>query len=1157
MHTRPWRSSPLAGPAFLTSTLPPVIPEGSEESHENELLDSPRAHPLSRSTSSSSIASLAGSLTASGYDSRNTSSSASALMLVDGYASTSSSVTLAASTGAHGTSSSHGHTSSQTHPARPKRLSKSWGRRPSSAQGNFAAPKNVRDVPMTLAPRARTVSHSHSRPTSLPVQPVSSSPQLYARSPRSIPPTTEANTTKQQPSVSRDPSSNWMSSSPFGPAETPKFSRLAMASPAVVMPLSAREYRKQKSIGPMSEGKQKVSPTSSNRVTFIDNAMSAFQSPDGVPAVKVSPPPAENVPRPPSSPDHSSDRSSQPQPQVDHPPSKPLPQASMSPRPSSPKQKRPRSRPNTPPRSSPLAARPLISPKSSTGTFFSFTSSSDEDTSRPYGGSNDSSAVPPARPRPRRRRKSYPDRLSNGARLSLLEAVDRLSQESASLQPLPTVSQTNELNRLSVASQASGRTLFYDVESDVEQGQVTTPNGNGYVDSPPRSPAVLHTQSLEDLSSTLARTGIEVVDGRSGALDVDDEGRKGKRNVRVVRISDKVEVSPPPVPRRRKLTKSRPSPARRSTPAPGAAPAPGPGTVKEVKAQTQTQDRLTSLLPWKSKGASHGKRGVHAGSGAAAPAAERDVSTPAKGLIQPPSATPATPVPNSVSPIASGSTHVESHARPIANGSAKKMPSDRPPMSPSPGPVSPPSTPPRKSRRYTFSFLPSPTFHRHNREKSNSAPPSLDPHTPSKSKGILKGVDSGTDSTSTSIRTIMQGSQSTIVPMYDLTTPASSGTLFGLGSGSGRGSRSSVPMLHRVTAQEMATSTSQGWEGTLRGDYSTPSLVSNGSGTSSSSSPRTPSGARFVEEFVPRPSGLKASYTDTSEEDLEGTFGEGGRTSRLCTHRKHASSPLAQWSESEEDERYLRPATGAGAHPGSRPGTASSTATATSGSYLSFSTVPASTTTSRSASPTPAPVVTDKRDRDRVVQGGDEDEVEHACTMCGHRLPSPVPMEMHPMFTVPLVTVRATSAVEKQMQGGSDAGMGTRVPRYAKRRTSVPMSVASGVPPTSPSLISVQTNGGPVKTRTMVPLVSPSPPSASPSKVRKRHRPQTAPAGTGDAALKFIEDAKAMRVREGSVDVLVGAVDRVAKPKDKEKDKVGSGESRFKAVLKGLLRWAS
>ena len=96
----------------------------------------------------------------------------------------------------------------------------------------------------------------------------------------------------------------------------------------------------------------------------------------------------------------------------------------------------------------------------------------------------------------------------------------------------------------------------------------------------------------------------------------------------------------------------------------------------------------------------------------------------------------------------------------------------------------------------------------------------------------------------------------------------------------------------------------------------------------------------------------------------------------------------------------------------------------------------------------------------------------------------------------------------------------------------VPAAVAVGVRHARPDQnhVHVNTNGGPVTTAT--------------TKTRKHRRPQTAPPGTGDSASNFIEDVKAMRAREESVDVDVGG-HRLTKQR----------ESRFKAVLKGLLRW--
>lgn len=1059
MYTRPWRSSPLAGPAF--STLPPIISESSEEEHDPENAQG-LAH--SRSPSALSIVSQV-SVSLSGYGSRNPSRSGSAVLLVEGEASTSS-ISLLPSTSVHGTSSSQGHGSSQT---RPNRLSKPVGHRATSPQPDVP-PKNVSEVSITPPPRARTISRGSSHPGTTVIPPPSI-PPTYSRI---SPPPSEPNMAKQSPSTSRDPSSNWMSSTPFGPPATPKFSRLAMASPAVVMPLSAREYRKQKAKEALGKGKEKD----------VDNAMSAFQGPNGLPLVKVSSPPSGE----PSSRDH--------QHQVD-PASKPSPHTSLSPQPQlRSSHTRPRSRPTTPPppRSSPLVAHPPISPKSSAATFYSFLSISDDE------GADDPNAAP-ARPRPRPlRRKSYPDRLSNGARLSLLEAMNRLSQENTAL------------HRLSVASQASGHTLFYDVDMDEERGNDNdNDNDNEGGNAAGQLTSVLHTQSLEDLSSTLARTGIEVVrsDGEGNLGGPLDDERKGKRNVRVVRISDTVEVSPAPAHRRRKLTKSRPGSIRRS--------AQGTGTVKEP-----TQDRRASLLPWRSKGSSESKGGVVGEKSSV----DGPSSTSTKSVVH---ANETAALPSTHN----GSAHVEDHSKPGSRGIPTQKTSPTPPKSS-------PSPSPRKDRRYTFSFLSPSTFPRPKREKSNSLPASvnlgLGKNTEIKPVGALKGVESGTDSASTSIRTITPGSESTLTPassgFYDLTTPASSG---GLSAARQSSSASIVPMLRRLNAQEMDLENAgalerSGWNG--KGS-STPSLITNGSTGTTSSGPRTPSfvrpsgGVGGGEPFVPRPSALKESFTD-----MQGT----GRTSRMSRHRKVDQSPLARGAETSEEEEqvhvhvHFRASSSPGLlSPSPRPGTSSSSLT--SASYASFSTVPASTVSSSSTSrsTSPSPVRGEKREqgRDRVLlasQVEDEDEV-HACTMCGHvsRSTSPTSerMVMHPMFTVPLVTVPALAVSYPR----SAHDFNTRLAgRRGERQSS--MVVPAGPKSDHGHHHGLSHMHGAVMKRVEL---------ASPPKVKKRRRPQTAPAGTGDLTFKFIEETKAGNLN--------GVADCATKPKG------------FKAVLKGLLRW--
>ncbi|KAG9313697.1 hypothetical protein JVU11DRAFT_6045 [Chiua virens] len=163
----------------------------------------------SRSYSSSSIASQS-SLSASPYGSKDP----SVLFLDESEASTSS-VSPATSTSAHGaTSSSHGHSNSQSSSRRPARLSKSWVRRKSmaAAQEHGDASKNVTEAFVTPPARARTVSHGHSRPASFPVVPVAATTTMPPAYSRTSQPHPESISIKQPPSVSRDPTSNWVSS---------------------------------------------------------------------------------------------------------------------------------------------------------------------------------------------------------------------------------------------------------------------------------------------------------------------------------------------------------------------------------------------------------------------------------------------------------------------------------------------------------------------------------------------------------------------------------------------------------------------------------------------------------------------------------------------------------------------------------------------------------------------------------------------------------------------------------------------------------------------------------------------------------------------------------------------------------------------------------
>ena len=193
--------------------------------------------------------------------------------------------------------------------------------------------------------------------------------------------------------------------------------------------------------------------------------------------------------------------------------------------------------------------------------------------------------------------------------------------------------------------------------------------------------------------------------------------------------------------------------------------------------------------------------------------------------------------------------------------------------------------PPRKLRRYT-SFLIHLSLSQ--MREIQHRPSRCPPRSRSECQRQTKGIESGTDSTTTSIRMI-QGSQSTLTPaspvVYDLTTG------------------SSVAMLRRLNAQEMPTAgtpSQSEWEG--KGDL-TLSLITNGSMTTFSSAPGTPSFVRLGGDgFIPQPSALKESKAAPG----------GGLTSRIGMRRRQEQSPLVHagvgWGEmSEKDERYLRP----------------------------------------------------------------------------------------------------------------------------------------------------------------------------------------------------------------------------------------------------------
>ncbi|KIK96175.1 hypothetical protein PAXRUDRAFT_25184 [Paxillus rubicundulus Ve08.2h10] len=1123
--SRPWRSSPLAGPAF--SSLPSIISECSEDSHDELGGQSSQALEHAQSPSESSVVSHAPSLSGSGYTSGNAST------LVQGDASTSS-ISLSASP--TGTASSQGHSTIPTYRPQPARLSRSTGAVPtlgffarSPSYTSELSPGNRTSISAqpALPPQARTNSYRHSRTTSLPSRSTSEQPYhspiplTYAPAsslPTSLPSSsTQAEThhSKQAPSTSRDPTSNWMSSSPFGPAATPKFSRLAMASPQVVMPLSAKEYRKRKARESYGNGKDDKLSAPQIRVSFADNvtkrsSMPLPQSLSDSPPVK--PPrstPAEVAPfssAPPPLPE-----SSQPQPArlprprphsatpavVPHPRNDPPSPPSVQSRLSS------QTRSHLPiPRRSPSPPNPqLLSPKSSTNTFFSFAASSSEDevafpskvvkhaAPNPASASSPNVDADPTAARPRRR-KSYPDRRSGDVRLSLVDAMNRLSQEGPHNR-LSVVSQTSSLNRLSVVSQASGNTLFYDfVQSQREESDGAQGGGQRAGEQP-----ALRTQSLEDLASTLTRTGIEAVE-------------REFENMHTVRV----EVSPPPLgPRRRKLTKTRPAPAR---------------DVKQ-----RAQERRTSFLPWVSRGQGDGKRGAEGKASGEEGRASATMECAGKGVgpmgVIPPSPPPDAGDPSHIEEVKE-TAHDISTLKGTAHGiSMFKQHDDAP------------SIPPRKARRYTFQFIPAPSFHRAKRDKANSVP---DTSKKGRKKG-MKGIESGfgTDSTST----VTQGSQSTLVP-----STLSSSSLDVSGSRSFRRFSAGIAFARSLG---------------MGGGNSTPSLTTDGSTTTTSSSvPGTLHS--FVRDptapFIARPSALKGSFADTSEDNSGGVV---GRTHFCVRHHPRDRRPLSVMMETAtegegvdsvdervhgvDSERLHLPL-----RVMSRPGTSSSTATtATATSYASFSTAPASTRSSSPPSPSSSPSIAEEPlPNEKTVQGPIETvqvgPIEtHPCALCGYPMPVPVELaktpeenapgkDIHPMFATPLVTISTSSALDAApvratgLRVGSE-GAGPHTTETVRTGAKQSWDTA----PATPRHRQANTQNNERKQESTW---------AAPTRL-KRPRPQTAPPGTGDAALKFAEAIRARDVAAGikAERELVG--ERAAKS--------GGGESKLKAVLRGWL----
>ncbi|OAX34774.1 hypothetical protein K503DRAFT_419802 [Rhizopogon vinicolor AM-OR11-026] len=240
--SKPLRSSPLARPALSSAS--------HIQSTSTFSLDVPS---YSRSTSSS-IASHSGSLSAS------TSSFSSHAHRAPGAPaahskSTSSIPTLNLdsrpySSPATSTSSfsSHAHSPSRPPPAQVKSSS--------SIPTLSLFRRQVNDDPSPPPPTQPSLGHNRSATISHGiVSPPEHIPKTYS-------PRTSRPSTAPGPSVSRNPTDNWMSSSPFGPANTPRFSRQSMSSQPIVMPLRAHEYRRQKCPSIITNAADPVKPYS-------------------------------------------------------------------------------------------------------------------------------------------------------------------------------------------------------------------------------------------------------------------------------------------------------------------------------------------------------------------------------------------------------------------------------------------------------------------------------------------------------------------------------------------------------------------------------------------------------------------------------------------------------------------------------------------------------------------------------------------------------------------------------------------------------------------------------------------------------------------------------------------------------------------------------
>lgn len=454
--SRPLRSSPLAGPAFSSNTsivslessqsqCPSALsidlgpysrsPPSSIFSHTGSISATTSSHAHRAPGPLTGPSKSAGAIPTLGLDARPYSRSPppSVISHTDSFSASSSSF------------SSHAHRTPTTG------LAKTTSAIPTISLFR----RQAKDEP--AAPLPTQAPFGHSRSTSFPCQtvpPPAHVPQAYSPS--------AARPTSQKPSVSRNPNDNWMSSSPFGTASTPRFSRQSMSSQPVVMPLSAREYRRRKcastitntvylaaSGSPVTEGMGKEDVNSLPHIIVSDTEASS-------PSPSIHP--SGNRP---------SRRTSLPSSRASH---------------------------TTLP---PGSREPALSEKSSISTFFSLSSENEAE----------NADVTP------RRRKSYPTPTQRHSRISLVDAVNRLSQMSG----------------------ASGDTVFFDMDDGLSprQRQISVTEDDGVLRRASSSRKKLKKFNAPSREPVMA--------------DAAAERTAPQERTRVVRILEASEVSSTPM----------------------------------------------------------------------------------------------------------------------------------------------------------------------------------------------------------------------------------------------------------------------------------------------------------------------------------------------------------------------------------------------------------------------------------------------------------------------------------------------------------------------------------------------------------------------------------------------------------------------------------